>query len=69
MKNPNLYVRFTLAENSEVQVRDAVRIRVDGLGGLIVYDAATGKPERLSLAQLNSISIDSPSRTVAHHIS
>ena len=59
MENPNLLVRF-MVHGAEAQVRAAARISVDGLGGLLVYDAETGEPERLCLADLDSLSIDRP---------
>jgi hypothetical protein len=59
MNNLNLILKFRLAQSSGVQVRGATRINVDGLGGLIVYDAETGRPERIPLAQVNSLCIES----------
>jgi len=59
----NLLLEFQLAQDSEVHVRGAERIRVDGLGDLIVYDAQTGRPERIVLSQLSSLNIHSPSPT------
>jgi hypothetical protein len=60
MDNLYLLLRFTLAGDTEAKVRGAARITVDGRGGLVVYDAATGQPERISLDQLQSVRIDRP---------
>jgi hypothetical protein len=57
MHNLNLVLRFTVGRSDDSQVRGAARIRVDGLGGILVYDAETGKAERISLADMNSLSI------------
>jgi len=58
MENPNLLLRFTRAHGAEIQVRAASRIRVDGLGGLLVYEDENAEPERLCLAELEYLSID-----------
>jgi hypothetical protein len=33
---------------------------LDGHGGILIYDAATGRPERISATQLISFRIDCP---------
>jgi hypothetical protein len=58
MDNLNLLLKYKLNGDAEPQVRGAARISVDGLGGLLVYDAVTGKPERISLSELTSLRID-----------
>ena len=58
MRNVNLLVRFTMAGAAGSEVRGAARIVVDGRGGLVVYDPATGAPERIALAELESLRID-----------
>jgi hypothetical protein len=60
MNNLNLLVKFTMAGAAETHVRCAARISVDGHGGLVVYDSATGQAETLTLAQLASLRIDRP---------
>jgi hypothetical protein len=60
MGNLNLLVKFTTTRDAEMQVRCAARISVDGHGGLVVYDSATGRAERITLAELNSLRIDRP---------
>ena len=60
MGNLNLLVKFTVTGDAEMHVRCAARISVDGHGGLVVYDSATGRAERITLAELNSLRIDRP---------
>ena len=60
MNNLNLLVKFTMTGAAEAQVRCAARISVDGHGGLVVYDSATGKAETITLAELESLRIDRP---------
>jgi len=60
MDNLNLLLKFKMTGDAELHVRGAARICVDGLGGLLVYDSATGKPERISLSELSAICIDRP---------
>ena len=68
MTNLNLTLRFTLAHDAAVQTRSAARIRVDGRGALIVYDAETGTAERIPLEDLNTFCIDTPAAPVRRHI-
>jgi len=65
MNNVNLLLTFKWAGDAVLQARTATRIRVDGLGGLVVYDAATGEAERLPLESMNSLCIDSATRRVS----
>jgi hypothetical protein len=65
MENLNLLLRFTTAGEAETHVRGAARITLDGLGGLLVYDSATGVAERISLSDLGSLRIDRAPKTVA----
>ena len=60
MERPNLLLTFTMPGASEPEVRGATRISVDGCGGILLYNAATGMPERISVDQLKSFQIDCP---------
>jgi hypothetical protein len=62
MNNFNLLLTYTLDHDAHVHVRGASRIQVDGRGGLLIYDPETGMAERLSIAEMNSIRIGSPSQ-------
>jgi hypothetical protein len=60
MERPNLLLTFKMPGASEPEVRGAARISVDGRGGILVYNAETGTPERISVDQLKSFQIDCP---------
>lgn len=60
MNNLNLLVKFTIAGAAETHVRCAARISVDGHGGLVLYDSATGNAETITLAELEFLRIDRP---------
>ncbi len=57
MKNLTLLLKFTLAGDSRLHVKHATRIKVDGRGGLMLWDVRTGMPETLDLRQLRSFII------------
>jgi hypothetical protein len=57
METLNLLLKFKFAGESGSHMRGAARIRIDGQGGLTVYDAAAGAPERISLEQVEAIAI------------
>jgi hypothetical protein len=54
MDNLNLIVKFMLAGDGQVHVKGATRIKVDGRGGLLLYDTQGGA-ETIELGALNSI--------------
>ena len=54
MDNLNLVVKFTVAGDSRLQVKSASRIKVDGRGGLLLYDAQSGGVETIELGALKS---------------
>jgi hypothetical protein len=54
MDNLNLVVKFTVAGDSRLQVKSASRIKVDGRGGLLLYDAQGGGVETIELGALKS---------------
>jgi hypothetical protein len=56
MTFPNLVLTFTLSGDSRVHVRSATRIKVDGRGGLTLFDSEKGS-ELVSLACLRSLTI------------
>ena len=58
MNDLKLLLTFKLVGDAAVQARAAARIRVDGMGGLLVYDVKTGQAERIPLERMNSLSID-----------
>ena len=54
MDNLNLVVKFMVAGDSRLQVKSASRIKVDGRGGLLLYDAQGGGIETIQLGALKS---------------
>jgi hypothetical protein len=52
MDNLNLVVKFMLAADGLLQVKGASRIKVDGRGGLLLYDAQGGSVETIQLGEL-----------------
>ena len=57
MTPTNLVLTFTLAGDSRVHVRGAARIKVDGRGGLTLFDQEKGCSELVSLSRLRSLTI------------
>ena len=57
MENLNLVVKFKLSNDCELHVKGAARIKVDGRGGLMVFDAENGTAETIDLRKLQSFSI------------
>ena len=55
MDNLNLVVKFMLAADGLMQVKGAARIKVDGRGGLLLYDAQGGSVETIQLGALQSL--------------
>jgi hypothetical protein len=56
VEKSNLVLRFKLAGDSRVHVKGAARIRVDGRGGLMLYNGR-GTAEEIDLRRLQSFSI------------
>lgn len=57
MENLNLVLKFKLAGDGQLQVKGAARIKVDGKGGLMLYDPQGGAAETIDLGQLRSLCI------------
>ena len=57
MNPTNLVLTFTVAGDSRVHVRGAARIKVDGRGGLTLFDSGKGEQEWVSLAGVRSLTI------------
>ena len=57
----NLVLTFTLTGDSRVHVKGAARIKVDGRGGLTLFDVEEGRSEIVSLGRLRSLTIESVS--------
>jgi hypothetical protein len=57
MENLNLVLKFKLAGDGNCHIRGAARIRLDGQGGLTVFDAGGQPAEKIDLTKLQSISI------------
>ena len=54
MDDLNLVVKFVLAGDGGLQVKGASRIKVDGRGGLLVYDTQGEGVETIALGSLKS---------------
>ena len=54
MDNLNLVVKFKQAGDGHLQVKGASRIKVDGRGGLLVYDSQGEGCETIELGSLTS---------------
>lgn len=57
MKNQSLFLKYSLAGDTRIHVKRAVRIVADGKGGLWIHTSATARPERIDLSTLSSFSI------------
>jgi hypothetical protein len=57
MEHLNLVLKFKVAGDSRLHVKGAARIKVDGRGGLILYDARSGIAETVDLWNLQSFCI------------
>jgi hypothetical protein len=57
MENLNLILKFKLAGNGQFHVKGASRIKVDGRGGLMLYDAQNGTAETIDLRKLQTFCI------------
>ena len=65
MDNLNLVVKFMLAGDGLLQVKGATRIKVDGRGGLLLYDAQGGGVETIELGALQSLHLQGVRRSCA----
>jgi hypothetical protein len=69
MDNLNLEVKFMLAGDGRLHVKRAARIKVDGHGGLLLYDARGEAVQSISLGSLKSFHLERvnhiPTATVA----
>jgi len=57
MDELKLVLKFRMAGQKRHQVRGACRIKVDGRGGLLLYDPEHHGSERIDLGQLQSLSL------------
>jgi hypothetical protein len=69
MISPNLVVTFTVAGDSRVHIKGASRIKVDGRGGLTLYDAEDRESELVNLGCLQSLTIRTVPRPTARPVS
>jgi hypothetical protein len=53
----SLVLKYKLSGDKQLHVKEAVRIKVDGRGGLVLYDAQNARAEAIELGQLQSLSI------------
>ena len=65
MDNLNLVVKFMMAGDGLLQVKGAARIKVDGRGGLLLYDAQGGGVETIELKAVQSLCLQRVRRTCA----
>ena len=56
-KDVNLVLMFRLSGDGQMRVKGASRIKLDGRGGLMVYDSENGVAETYDLHNLQSFSI------------
>ncbi len=56
MNNLNLVVMFRLSNDDQMRVKNAARIKLDGRGSLLLYDAE-GAHETIDLRNVRSFSI------------
>jgi len=57
MKDLNLVLMFRLSGDGQMRVKGASRIKLDGRGGLMVYDSENGVAETYDLQKVQSFSI------------
>ncbi len=55
----NLILKFKLAGDAKLHVKGATRIKVDGLGNLLLCDAQSGTMEKIELKKLETFQIHS----------
>ena len=57
MKDGRLFLKYTLAGDSQLHVEAGYRIVIDGRGGLLVHRLESGTPHRIPLSDLETFSI------------
>jgi hypothetical protein len=57
MKDLNLVLMFRLSGDGQMRVKGVSRIKLDGRGGLMVYDSENGAAETYDLQKMQSFSI------------
>jgi hypothetical protein len=60
-----LVVKFMLAGDGQLQVKGAARIKVDGRGGLLLYDSQGASVETIELGSLKSFCLQQVRRACA----
>ena len=65
MDNSKLVVKFMLAGDGRLHVKGAARIKVDGHGGLVIYDPQGGPVEAIELDALESFGLQQMHHVVA----
>jgi hypothetical protein len=58
MNDLNLVVKFILAGDRRLHVKRAARIKVDGRGGLLLFDARGAAVESIDLGALESFDLE-----------
>jgi hypothetical protein len=54
----NLILRLKRSDDPQWQLRGVARFRLDGHGGMILWDAETGKSETIEVARLEAVVIE-----------
>jgi hypothetical protein len=62
MNDPKLFVQFELNEEKENHVQPAARMKLDGRGGLILYDDAHQIVDMIRIRNLRALAIHSITR-------
>lgn len=57
MDDLKLVLKFRMTGDRRQQIRGACRIKVDGRGGLLLYDPDRHESERIDLGRLQSLSL------------
>jgi hypothetical protein len=65
MDNLNLVVKFMLAGDGRLHVKGAARIKVDGHGGLLLYDAQGATVQTIELGALKTFRLQQVCHTCA----
>lgn len=59
----NLVLRFKTVDGPRWEMRRVMRLRLDGHGRMILWDAATGEAERIEMARVEALRIEPISRS------
>lgn len=59
MNDLNLVLKFKMAGDPQFHFKGATRIKIDGRGGLMLFDSASDVPEMIDTASLQAFSIHS----------